>query len=102
MESCGDFPAGRLDFIFFTNSVMSVDKSFIISTENMEPLLYYRRIIYLLMIQTHRITLPVIVDFILPINTTGFYDDKSDKETTRIIDLFGRDIEKKHPSLLHL
>lgn len=33
----GDFPPGRLDFIFFTNSVMSVDKSFIISTENMTP-----------------------------------------------------------------
>ncbi|MBF90453.1 MAG: hypothetical protein CMP75_01660 [Flavobacteriales bacterium] len=31
----GDFPPGRLDFVFFTNSVMSVDKSFIISTEHM-------------------------------------------------------------------
>ena len=35
--SVGDFPPGRLDFIFFTNSVMSSDKSFIISTEHMSP-----------------------------------------------------------------
>lgn len=33
--SAGDFPPGRLDFIFFTNSVMTCDKSFIISTEHM-------------------------------------------------------------------
>ena len=33
--SSGDYPPGRLDFVFFTNSVMSVDKSFIISTEHM-------------------------------------------------------------------
>ena len=35
--STGDFPPGRLDFIFFTNSVMTCDKSFIISTEHMSP-----------------------------------------------------------------
>ena len=35
--SAGDFPPGRLDFIFFTNSVMSCNKSFIISTEHMSP-----------------------------------------------------------------
>ncbi len=35
--STGVFPPGRLDFIFFTNSVMTCDKSFIISTEHMSP-----------------------------------------------------------------
>ena len=35
--SVGDFPPGRLDFIFFTNSVMNCDKSFVISTEYMSP-----------------------------------------------------------------
>ncbi len=35
--SAGDFPPGRLDFIFFTNSVMTCDKSFVISTEHMSP-----------------------------------------------------------------
>tara|TARA_B100000900_G_C20592452_1_gene722130 strand:- start:1530 stop:3254 length:1725 start_codon:yes stop_codon:yes gene_type:complete len=37
--SAGDFPPGRLDFIFFTNSVMTCDKSFVISTEHMSPYL---------------------------------------------------------------
>ena len=35
--SAGDFPPGRLDFIFFSNSVMTCDKSFVISTEHMSP-----------------------------------------------------------------
>ena len=33
--SAGDFPPGRLDFIFFSNSVMICDKSFVVSTEHM-------------------------------------------------------------------
>ena len=58
----GDFPPGRLDFVF-TNNVMSVDKSFIISTEHMSPL-YCHRIIYLLMIQISIGSLAVIVDLL--------------------------------------
>ena len=88
----GDFPPGRLDFVFFTNSVMSVDKSFIISTGHMSPSLLSQNNLFVNDSDASD-HLPVIVDFILPINTTGFYDDKSDKEITRIKDLFGRDVE---------
>ena len=35
--SAGDFPPGRLDFIFYSNSVITCDKSFVISTEHMSP-----------------------------------------------------------------
>ena len=64
--SAGDFPPGRLDFVFYTNSVMSVDKSFIISTEHMSPALLSQNN---LLPDDTRIAsdhFPVIVDFILP------------------------------------
>lgn len=35
--SVGDFPPGRLDYIFYSNSVITCDKSFVISTEHMSP-----------------------------------------------------------------
>ena len=64
--SVGDYPPGRLDFVFFTNSVMSVDNLFVISTEHMSPLLLAQNNLF------NNDTdasdhLPVIVDFVLPI-----------------------------------
>ena len=69
--SIGDYPPGRLDFVFFTNSVMSVDKSFIISTEHMSPLLLAQNNLF------NNDTdasdhLPVIVDFVLPMITQSW------------------------------
>ena len=81
---------------------MSVDKSFIISTENMSPSLLSQNNLFVNDSEASD-HLPVIVDFILPINTTGFYDDKSDKEITRIKDIFGRDVEeRKNIPLLYI
>ena len=62
--SAGDFPPGRLDFVF-TNSVMSVDKSFIISTENMSSSLLSQN--SLLWNDTDASDhFPIVVDFIIP------------------------------------
>ena len=98
----GDFPPGRLDFVFFTNSVMSVDKSFIISTEHMSPSLLSQNNLFFNDSDASD-HLPVIVDFILPINTTGLNDDNSEKEIIRIKDLFGRDVEeRKNTPLLYI
>ena len=69
--SIGDYPPGRLDFVFFTNSVMSVDKSFIISTEHMSPFLLAQN--NLLNNDTDASDhLPVIVDFVLPTITQSW------------------------------
>ena len=67
--SVGDFPPGRLDFVFFTNSVMSVDKAFILSTEHLSNALLSQ--INLLWNDTKIASdhFPVIVDFVLPILT---------------------------------
>ena len=74
---------------------MSVDKSFIISTEHMSPSLLSQNNLFVNDSDAFLITLPVIVDFILPINTTGLNDDKLEKEIIRIKDLFGRDVEER-------
>ncbi|MDC0230765.1 T9SS type A sorting domain-containing protein [Aureispira] len=64
--SVGDFPPGRLDFVFFTNSVMSVDKSFIISTEHMSPSLLSQNNLLWNDTKIASDHFPVIVDFVLP------------------------------------
>ncbi|MBJ11025.1 MAG: hypothetical protein CMP66_06175 [Flavobacteriales bacterium] len=69
--SIGDYPPGRLDFVFFTNSVMSVDKSFIISTEHMSPLLLAQNNLYSNDTDASD-HLPVIVDFVLPTITQSW------------------------------
>ena len=56
---------GRLDFIFFTNSVMTCDKSFVISTEHMSPNLL--EVNNLLWSDTKNASdhFPVVADFII-------------------------------------
>tara|TARA_Y100000994_G_scaffold79710_1_gene65733 strand:- start:640 stop:2379 length:1740 start_codon:yes stop_codon:yes gene_type:complete len=73
--SSGDFPPGRLDFVFFTNSVMSVDKSFVISTEHMsDSLLELNNLLWddTKIASDH---LPVIVDFLIPTINLGCLDE---------------------------
>ena len=67
--SVGDFPPGRLDFVFFTNSVMSVDKSFILSTEHMSNALLSQNNLLWNDTKIASDHFPVIVDFVLPILT---------------------------------
>jgi len=94
--STGDYPPGRLDFVFFTNSVMSVDKSFIISTEHMSPSLLIQNNLFWDDTKIASDHFPVIVDFILPaITQTGIEDYKSGKDIIRITDLLGRDVEER-------
>ena len=90
------FPPGRLDFVFFTNSVMSVDKSFIISTEHMSPSLLSQNNLLWNDTKIASDHFPVIVDFVLPmINQTGVEEYKSNKDIIRIRDILGRDVEER-------
>ena len=90
----GDFPPGRLDFVFFTNSVMSVDKSFVISTEHMSPALLSQNNLFFNDSDASD-HLPLVVDFVLPaITQTGIKDYKPGKDLIRIVDLLGRDVEE--------
>ena len=92
--SSGDFPPGRLDFVFFTNSVMSVDKSFVISTEHMSPALLSQNNLFFNDSDASD-HLPLVVDFVLPATTqTGIKDYKPGKDLIRIVDLLGRDVEE--------
>ena len=94
--SAGDYPPGRLDFVFFTNSVMSVDKSFIISTEHMSSSLLSQNNLFWNDTKDASDHFPIIVDFVLPmINQTGVEEHKSDKDIIRIRDILGRDVEKR-------
>ena len=63
--SAGDFPPGRLDFIFFTNSVMSCNKSFIISTEHMSPDLLVNNNLFWNDTKNASDHFPVVADFII-------------------------------------
>ena len=102
--SIGDYPPGRLDFVFFTNSVMSVDKSFIISTEHMSSSLLVQNNLFWDDTKIASDHLPVIVDFALPtINPTGIFDNNLEKDIIRIKDLLGRDTEEsKNVLLFHI
>ena len=92
----GDFPPGRLDFVFYTNSVMTVDKSYIISTKDMSPSLLSQNNLYLNDSEASD-HLPLIVDFVLPnVTQTELEDYKFDKNIIQIIDFLGRDIEEKN------
>jgi len=75
--SSGDYPPGRLDFVFFTNSVMSVDKSFIISTEHMSESLLTENNLYWDDTKNASDHFPVIVDFILPLIIQGCTDEEA-------------------------
>ena len=95
--SAGDFPPGRLDFVFFTNSVMSVDKSFIISTEDMSPSLLTQNNLFWDDTKKASDHFPVIVDFVFQtINPTGVIDEKSKKDIIHIKDLLGRTVEQQN------
>ena len=92
----GDFPPGRLDFVFFTNSVMSVDKSFIISTEHMTSSLLTQNDLFWNDTKSASDHFPIIVDFVLPtISPTGFIENSSEKNIFHIKDFLGRDIPSK-------
>tara|TARA_B100001250_G_scaffold414301_1_gene451817 strand:+ start:2664 stop:4397 length:1734 start_codon:yes stop_codon:yes gene_type:complete len=69
--SSGDFPPGRLDFVFFTNSVMSVDKSFILSTEHMSDSLLEINNLLWDDTKTASDHLPLIIDFVIPAINLG-------------------------------
>ena len=91
----GSYPPGRLDFVFFTNSVMSVDKSFTISTEHMSASLLAQNNLFWDDTKIASDHFPVIVDFALPtINPTGIIDNNLEKDIIRIKDLLGRDTEE--------
>ncbi len=70
----GDFPPGRLDFVFFTNSVMSVDKSFTLSTEHMSSSLLTQNNLLADDTKIASDHFPIIVDFVLPILASGCTD----------------------------
>ena len=70
----GDFPPGRLDFVFFTNSVMSVDKSFTLSTEHMSSSLLTQNNLLADDTKIASDHFPLIVDFVLPTLTSGCTD----------------------------
>ena len=90
----GDFPPGRLDFVFFTNSVMSVNKSFIISTEHMNASFLSQNNLFLNDTDASD-HLPVVVDFVVPlIYQTGSTEYRSEKDIVRVTDILGRDVEK--------
>ena len=94
--SSGDFPPGRLDFVFFTNSVMSVDKSFVISTEHMSDALLTENNLFWDDTKNASDHFPIVVDFVLPtVNQTSIGEHKTDKSLMYIMDLLGRDIDKR-------
>ena len=95
--SVGDFPPGRLDFVFFTNSVMSVDKSFIISTEHMSDSLLTENNLFWNDTKNASDHLPIVMDFVLPIvNPMGISDYKSNKLIISIVDFLGRRVNMKY------
>ena len=69
----GDFPPGRLDFVF-TNSVMSVDKSFTLSTEHMSSSLLTQNNLLADDTKIASDHFPIIVDFVLPTPISGCTD----------------------------
>ena len=99
--SSGDFPPGRLDFIFFTNSVMSADKSFIVSTEHMSESLLIENNLFWDDTKKASDHFPVVVDFVLPtVNQVGIGDHKTDKSLIHIVDLLGRKVNRKYNKTL--
>ena len=75
---------------------MSVDKSFIISTEHMSPSLLIQNNLFSDDTKIASDHFPVIVDYKLPmIHSTGFINNKLDKNLIDIKDLLGRDVEER-------
>ena len=94
--SVGDFPPGRLDFVFFTNSVMSVDKSFIISTEHMSQSLLAQNNLFWDDTKVASDHFPIVVDFPTPFTpATKIINNKLDKNLIDVKDLLGRDVEER-------
>jgi len=99
--SVGDFPPGRLDFVFFTNSVMSVDKSFIISTEHMSPSLLAQNNLFWDDTKIASDHFPIIVDFVLDtVNLTDLKECETDKSIMHIVDLLGRKVNREYNKTL--
>ena len=89
----GDFPPGRLDFVFYTNSVMSVDKSFILSTEHMSSSLLAQNNLFWDDTKTASDHFPIIVDFVLPmLSDTQNNHIKHKRKVLKVIDYLGREI----------
>jgi len=93
--SLGDYPPGRLDFVFFTNSVMTVSKSFILSTEHMSPYLLSQNNLFWNDTKTASDHFPVIVDFKIPINPTHIKDNSCKQKIINSVDILGRKINLK-------
>ena len=101
--SIGDYPPGRLDFVFYTNSVMSVSKSFIMSTEHMSPLFLSQNNLFWNDTKTASDHFPVIVDFIIPLKPTHIKDNILDKKLIKSVDLLGRQTNlKKHDIIISI
>ena len=80
---------------------MSVDKSFIISTEHMSPLLLAQNNLFPDDTKIASDHFPVIVDYKIPmIHSTGFMDKKVGKDVINIKDLLGRDVDKIKNTLI--
>ena len=78
--SAGDFPPGRLDFIFFTNSVMSCDKSFVISTEHMSPYFLENNNLFWNDTKDASDHFPVVADFVLEFSDDFIQNNGDDNE----------------------
>lgn len=99
--SVGDFPPGRLDFVFFTNSVMSVDKSFIISTEHMSPSLLTQNNLFWDDTKKASDHFPVVVDYVpLLVTSSLINEEKEDKKLMMVTDILGREVSNNFNSLL--
>ena len=99
----GDYPPGRLDFVFYTNSVMSVSKSFIMSTEHMSPLLLSQNNLFWNDTKSASDHFPIIVDFILPLKPTNIKDNILDKKLIKSFDLIGRQTNlSKHEIIINI
>ena len=83
---------------------MSVDKSFILSTEHMSTSLLAQNNLFWDDTKKASDHFPVVVDFVLPtITQTGIKDYKSEKNIIRIKDFLGREVkEERNTSLFYI
>ena len=80
---------------------MSVDKSFIVSTEHMSESLLTDNNLFWDDTKKASDHFPVVVDFILPtVNQVDVGDHKTDKSLIHIVDLLGRKVNRKYNETL--
>jgi len=91
--SAGDYAPGRLDFIFYSNSVMSIDKSFTISTEHMSANFLSDNHLDINDTKEASDHFPIVADLSVPLNSnlsTNPLAPKT-KKLIKIIDTMGRE-----------